>query len=289
VPSARDEENLFSFCHQPSSLFTLSDMIINHPPFCCRTEPCHNPWTGAAAPLSRGMTIIEVMISVAILATVLTILAGNIFTLSVVRQVAKEEAIVQELMTGLIERIQSEPLSNLGVKNEGISHLNAWSWHRRLTPRYPETQSGVVAPMTEVKPTAAVPMAADSANVLPFSNYLLQVYDKSDPPQLISPGLLSQPSGVQDLKVYLEYYRQTVMLNDLLLSTTPTKTWKEITTCTGAYLNRNELIYSDDLDGDNRLDLSSEQNAAVLIRAVVTWKSRDGGQRQRELTLARRQ
>lgn len=252
-------------------------------------ERSHQPRVVSGVCLRHGMTIIEVMISVAILATVLTILAGNIFTLSVVRQVAKEEAIVQELMTGLIERIQSEPLSNLGVKNEGISHLNAWSWHRRLTPRYPEDKTGVIPPMTEVKPTAAIPMTADAANVLPFTNYLLPIYDKSNPPQLISPGLLSQPSGIQDLKVYLEYYRQNVMLNDLLLSTTPTKTWKEITTCTGAYLNRNDLIYSDDLDGDNRLDLSTEQNAAVLIRAVVTWKSRDGGQRQRELTLARRQ
>lgn len=242
-----------------------------------------------SASRQSGMTLLEVMISIAILATVLSILAGNLFTLSTVRQVAKEEAVIQELMTAMLERIQSEPLSNLGVKNEGISHLNAWSWHRRLTPRYPEDKSGVTPPMTEAKPTAAIPMTADSANVLPFANYLLPIYDKSSPPQLISPGLLSQPSGVQDLKVYLEYYRQAVMLNDMLLSSDPMKTWRSITTCTGDYLNRNDLIYSDDLDGDNRLDLSSEQNAAVLIRVVVTWTSRDGGQRQRELTMARRQ
>lgn len=237
----------------------------------------------------KGMTLLEVMISIAILATVLSILAGNIFTLNVVRQVAKEEAIVQELMTALIERVQSEPLSNLGVRNEGVSHLNAWSWHRRQTPRYPEDKTGVIPPMTEEKPTVAIPAVANSTNVAPFTNCLLPVYDKSNPPLLISPGLLSQPSGIQELKVYLEYYRQAVMLNDLLLSTAPTSTWIGITTSTGSYQNRNDLVYSDDLDGDNRMDLSTEQNAAVLIRVIVTWSSRDGGQRQRELTIARRQ
>jgi type II secretory pathway pseudopilin PulG len=235
------------------------------------------------------MTLLEVMISIAILATVLAILAGNIFTLSVVRQGAKEEAIVQEVMMALVERIQSEPLSNLGVRNEGLSHLNAWSWHRRVTPRYPEDNSGLIPPMTEFNPVELIPTAANTTNVLPFVNCLLPVYDKSTPPQLISPGLLSQPSGIQDLKVYLEYYRQAVMLNDLLLSTTPTTTWRSITTGTGPYSNRNDLVYSDDLDGNNRMDLSTEQNAAVLIRVVVTWTSRDGGQRQRELTIARRQ
>lgn len=237
----------------------------------------------------RGMSLIEVMISVAILATVLTVLAANVSTLSIVRQVAKEEAIVQEVMTGLIERIQGEALSNLGVRNDGISHLNAWSWHRRMHPRFPENKTGVIPPMTEEQPTAPIPSIADPTNVLPFTNYLLPVYDKSNPPQLISPGLLSQQSGIKDLKVYLEYYNQSVMLNDLLSAPEPHKTWKEITSSTGAYLNSNVLIYSDDLEGDNRLDLSTEQNAAVLIRVVVTWTSRDGGQRQRELTMARRQ
>jgi prepilin-type N-terminal cleavage/methylation domain-containing protein len=237
----------------------------------------------------HGLTIIEVMISVAILATVLTILAGNVLTLSSVRQSAKEEAIVQELMTGLIERIQGEVLGNLGVRNESLSHLNAWSWHRRLVPRFPEGAAGVIPPMTEVMPKDPIPAVATPTEVAPFSNCLLQVYDKSNPPQLISPGLLSQPSGVQELKVYLEYYRQSVMLSELMTATTPHKAWIEIASNTGAYVGRNDLIYSDDLDGDNRLDLSTETNAAVLIRVVVTWKSRDGGHRQRELTMARRQ
>jgi hypothetical protein len=236
-----------------------------------------------------GLTIIEVMISVAILATVLTVLAGNIFTLNTVRQVAKEEAIVQELMAGLVERIQGEAFSSLGSRNDSLSHLNAWSWHRRLVPRFPETAAGVISPMTEVMPPDAIPAVATPTAVLPFSNCLLQVYDQSTPPQLISPGLMSQPSGIRDLKVYLEYYRQEVMLNELMAAATPHKAWLEITSNTGAYVGRNDLIYTDEVVGSTRMDLSRENNAAVLIRVVVTWRASDGGPRQRELTMARRQ
>jgi type II secretory pathway pseudopilin PulG len=237
--------------------------------------------------------MIEVMISVAILAVVLTVLAGNLSTLSLVRQIAKEEAIAQEIMNGLIERIQGETFSSLGSRNDNISHLNAWSWHRRMTPRFPETSLAkeAIPPMTEQRPAAKVPAdaLANPEAVLPFSNYLLPVYDKSSPPKLISPGLLSEPSGIPDLEIYLEYYRQDAMLNDLMSSKEPHKTWADIVNSRGPYANSNTLIYSDDIDGDNQMDLSSEPNAAVLIRVVVRWTSRDGGTRTREITFARRQ
>ena len=229
------------------------------------------------------------MLSIAILATVLTVLAANVSTLSIVRQVAKEEAIVHELMTNLVERVQGESLANLGARNSNLGHLNAWSWHRRLHPRWPETASGVIPPMTEDPPTAPVPAVANEINVLPFTNYLLPVYDSSVPPRLISPGLLAQRSGIKDLKVYLEYYRQNVLLSAMLTATEPHRTWKEITECSGAYSGQNSLIYPDDLDGDNALNLAQETNAAVFIRVVITWNSRDGGIRTRELTLARRE
>ncbi len=109
------------------------------------------------------------------------------------------------------------------------------------------------------------------------------------PPRLISPGLLAQRSGIRDLRVYLEYYRQNVILSAMLDATEPHRTWKEITEGTGAYAGRNDLLYPDDLDGDNAMNLAQETNAAVIIRAVVIWTSRDGGIRTRELTLARRQ
>lgn len=238
----------------------------------------------------QGLSLIEVMLSIAILATVLTVLAANVSTLSIVRQVAKEEAIVHELMTNLVERVQGESLANLGSRNPNLSHLNAWSWHRRLHPRWPETApTGVIEPMTEDAPTAPVPAIANETNVMPFTNYLLPVYDSSTPPRLISPGLLSQRSGIKDLKVYLEYYRQNVLLSAMLNATDPHRTWKEITECSGAYSGQNSLIYSDDLVGPDALNLAQETNAAVLIRVVITWSSRDGGVRTRELTLARRE
>jgi type II secretory pathway pseudopilin PulG len=185
------------------------------------------------------LSLIEVMLSIAILATVLTVLAANVSTLSIVRQVAKEEAIVHELMTNLVERVQGESLANLGSRNSNLGHLNAWSWHRRLHPRWPETASGVIPPMTEDTPTAPVPAVANETNVLPFTNYLLPVYDSSVPPRLISPGLLAQRSGIKDLKVYLEYYRQNVLLSAMLDATEPHRTWKEITECSGAYSGQN--------------------------------------------------
>lgn len=272
-----------------SRAWTHPRSTMTHHPF----YPTRSLWRAhTAAGLTscrRALSLIEVLISVAILATVLTVLAGNVFTLSVVRQVAKEEAIVQELLTSLVERVQGENLASLGSRNINQSHLNAWSWHRRLQPRWPETTSGVIPPMTEVTPTAPVPAIANETNVQPFANYLLPVYDSSVPPRLISPGLLAQRSGVRDLRVYLEYYRQNIILSAMLDATEPHRTWKEITEGTGAYAGRNDLIYPDDLDGDNAMNLAQETNAAVIIRAVVTWTSRDGGIRTRELTLARRQ
>ena len=251
---------------------------------CLRGKP-----TSIRVTTCRGMSLIEVMISIAILATVLTVLAANVSTLSVVRQLAKEEAIVQELLTGLAERVQGESLANLGSRNANQSHLNAWSWHRRMNPRWPETSTGVIPPMTEDTPIAPVPSVADATNVLPFTNYLLPVYDSSVPPQLISPGLLSQRSGIKDLKVYLEYYNQDVMLVALLNSTEPHKTWRTITDASGSSGADNSLVYSDDLDGEGALDLSAVKDEAILIRMVVTWSARDGGKRTRELTMARRQ
>lgn len=241
----------------------------------------------------RALTMIEVMISVAILATVLAVLAGNLSTLSVVRQLAKEEAIAQEIITGLVERIQGETFSALGSRNNSLSHLNAWSWHRRMTPRYPETNlaTEAIPPMTEIPPLAKPPADALAYpdEVLPFSNYLLPVYDSASPPRLISPGLLSEPSGMPDLQVFLEYYRQEAMLNDMMSSSEPHKTWMDIINSRGVYEKTNALIYPDEMEGDGRMDLSSEPNAAVLIRVIVRWKSRDGGTRTREVTFARRQ
>ena len=156
-----------------------------------------------------GFSLLEVMISIAILGTVLTIMTANIYTLSLSRALQKEEAIVNELLRGIVERIQSETMANLGKLNENASSLYAWSWHRRMTPRWPAT-APANPPLTQDLPTATIPAnTSDVDKLRPFANTLMSVYAGDG--TLISSGFLQEPAGINDLKVYLEYYRLKII------------------------------------------------------------------------------
>jgi hypothetical protein len=226
--------------------------------------------------------MIEVMVAIAILATVFSVLAGNIYTLSTARTAAKESAIVQEILRGMAERVQGANFSTLGQNNPNVSNLGAWSWHRRLTARPPSAAVGN-PPMTDEIPTVTPPATATATNVLPFVNCLVAIRDGTG--QLISPGLLQERSGVRDLRVFLEYYREAVLVDELATAAQPQQTWRNICTSAGPYAGQNSLIFAD----DNTMDAAESDAAAVLIRVVVTWTSQAGGTQTRELTIARRQ
>jgi prepilin-type N-terminal cleavage/methylation domain-containing protein len=115
-----------------------------------------------------GFSLIEVMIAVAILATVLTAMAGNIFTLHQAHTATKELAKAQEIAQALAERVQGGAWHSLGQTSQ------PWSWHRR---------EGAVAPLPQ-----------------PMTN-------QGDPDNdLQTLGIISGPSGLADAQVFLEYY-----------------------------------------------------------------------------------
>jgi prepilin-type N-terminal cleavage/methylation domain-containing protein len=245
-----------------------------------RLEPVQVSVKPGTAPVvrSRGFSLMEVMISVAVLATVLTAVISSSFTLRQIQRSAQEQSQVEELANHLAERILGANWDWLGRDrpddlDAGIEYQRgAWSWHRRATGRL-ASQTPVNPPLTE---TAAVTTNSN----------------------LIGVGLLAQPSGIDDLKVYLEYYRSTVL--DAVFSArtaaiaptasapsgaasapnAPSEEWaKLMTTAT----NDDHIMP----ESPTEMDLSTETRALV-VRVIVTWNSHSGGGRRYELVFARR-
>ncbi len=201
----------------------------------------------------RAFSMIEVMVAVAVLATVMTILASNLYTLNNVRATMKERAVAQEIARLMSERIQSEVFSNLGTGNTNMG----WSWHRRLTPAPGSTNP--TNPLTE---TAANP---------------------SD--NLIAQGLLQQPSEIAGLSVFLEYYRQS-LVETMAASGDPAQVWQDVTTTSGAFADDNTHLCPD-LNPTN--DAQDNSGEFVIIRVIVRWNSRIGGTQQQEFTVAKKE
>lgn len=200
-----------------------------------------------------AFSMIEVMVAVAILATVMTILASNLYTLNNARINMKERAVAREIARLMSERIQSENFAQLGTSNTTLG----WSWHRRLTPR-PGLGAAVNPPLTE-----------DAA--LPENN-------------LINQGLLQQRSEIRNLSVYLEYYRDTTLMQAMVASAAPATTWREISTSTGSYAGSHAYI----LPETNPLG-SSANDPFIMMRIIVSWSAHIGGTQQLELVVAKKQ
>lgn len=213
----------------------------------------HLPTNCPRNPGRWAFSMIEVMISVAILATVTTVLASNLYSLNQARINMKERAVAREIARLMSERIQSENFAQLGTSNTTLG----WSWHRRLTP-LPGFAASVNPPLTE---TAA--NAEDN---------------------LITQGLLQQRSEISNLSVYLEYYRNTTLMQAMVASTDPATTWREISTSTGTYAS--SLAYI--LPETNPL-ADSANDPFIMMRIIVRWTAYIGGTQQLELVVAKKQ
>lgn len=190
----------------------------------------------------RGFSLVEVMIAVAILATVLTAMAGNIFTLHKAHESTKELAKAQEIAQVLAERAQGATWHSLGQTAQ------PWSWHRRVGAAADRPQ-----PMTDV--------AADPNN------------------DLQSLGILSQPSGLADINVYLEYYLMGLFVD-------PTSSAWMVDSNAAWQARRSDPAFVMTQD-PAAFDLT-EVTDAIIMRVLVTWTSTVGGTRQHELVFARR-
>lgn len=198
--------------------------------------------------LSRqGLSLLEVMISLAILGTVMASVSGGIFSLTTAKRAASEEVLVSNLMQMWSERIMGADWEWLGRDRSDDTLLRgAWAWQR-----------------PEVGENAALP-----GEYQPLREGVL------DPRHSATVQLLGDDqSGLENLSLYLEYYQPVA----LELCFTPLdgaatlSTWKDIR---AAY----RLTPPIDL---------RQHTDAVAVRLLATWSSQFGGVRQRELVFAR--
>lgn len=127
----------------------------------------------------QGFSLLEVMIALAILATVLASIAGGIVSLTSAKRSASEETVVSDLMRRWSERIIGGDWEWLGRDRSEDPLNGAWSWQR------PETESPLV--QGEYPPLREG--VKDQHN-----NAAIQV-------------LGTEQSGLTDLRLYLEYYQ----------------------------------------------------------------------------------
>lgn len=162
----------------------------------------------------RGFSYIEVMISVAILATALATMMGTIYSLNTAHQGEREDAIVQQLANTMVERVMGANFATLGqsILPTVTPDQNAWSWQRRATllPTIVAQQFG------QVDSTGAV-------LTQPVNPPLMENVPASNPNQatsdLVLLGLEPSVSGLQGLRVYLEYYNMNILLDQQAQST----------------------------------------------------------------------
>lgn len=127
----------------------------------------------------QGFSLLEVMIALAILATVLASIAGGIVSLTSAKRSASEETEVSDLMRRWSERIIGGDWEWLGRDRSEDPLNGAWSWQRPETE--PPLALGEYPPLREgVKEK--------------HNNAAIQV-------------LGTEQSGLTDLRLYLEYYQ----------------------------------------------------------------------------------
>lgn len=196
----------------------------------------------------RGMTLLEVMIAILILAIILGSVAQGMTTLYAAQRTAKDRAIVVVICRTLAERVFGGTWSNLGMNVDAsvIANQNSWSWNRRL---YPSNAATANPPMDEV-----------SANPL---NRLDAIYNANNDP--ISPAIEKSKSGVPNLQVYLEYYK-IGLFTAMQSSADPRGTWL-------SNVNANVNPYNFDDTSAFGMALTNYTDA-IVCRVVATWSPR---------------
>ena len=253
--------------------------------------------TGRAAPRPSakacgGFSLVEIMIAMALLATGMVAVLSNVYSLNAAQIAGREEAKVQILANQMIERVMGANFVSLGqaIGASIQADQNAWSWHRRAT-----CAPGTLAPVN-------LPMAEN----IPASDPTYATRD------LVALGLEDKPSGVKDLRVYLEYYSMNVMTdlaNAANAGLAPLAAWKaEVGDVTktdpttspptipaaASPTTATSIFPPENSSGAGAIDLgniksnTTSQNDAVLVRILVFWTANAGGPRWHEVAIVRR-
>lgn len=221
----------------------------------------------------RAFTLIEVMAAVMVLSIGVVSIFGLIPTLESAQVANREAGVVMEIGRLMGERLMGGQWNNLGRFNETQSPYwsNAWSWHRPY-----HTCTALVADTDQTSSTGNIIDNDSVAGIRPMTD----ASGTPDQHNLISLGLLSGVSGLQNLKVYLEYYDGTA-LDALFANASPAtqaSAWTTLASTSGG------AILSEDATA---FDLS-QVKTAVIMRVLIRWTSSLGGTRQQEIILARR-
>jgi prepilin-type N-terminal cleavage/methylation domain-containing protein len=233
-----------------------------------------------APPGRRAFSLIEVMVAIALLTIAMSGLIGAIANLSHWDRAERDVSQVQLLAQVMAERIQGGTWANLGQT------IEPWSWHRREVPR-PGRPAPVVPPLTETDTTAMV-----------INGQSVQVNN------LVALGILAAPTGLRNLKVYLEYYRSDAVSaagGEMVLrpATTYDGTahpalifpWRA-STATDADMGFPE---NPDAAAADHINLAidpltgTQNNDAVIVRIAVQWEVEPGDIRTHQVLVARRQ
>ncbi len=153
-------------------------------------------------PDRAAFSLIEVMIAVAILGFALMTMLGNIGTLSGAHQFNQETAKAQEIAQILAERIHGAKFSLLGT----IDH--PWSWQRWDGP-LSSPLPNPYPPLTEANFTTGSSLLVIGAIYAGAPVYVhhLRVRPVPATPAARGIGLVREATGLDNLRVYLEYYR----------------------------------------------------------------------------------
>ena len=224
--------------------------------------------------------MIEVMVSIAVLLIAVMGILGAIGNLNRWDNSERDVNQVQQLARVMAERIQGGTWANLGQT------IEPWSWHRRQVPR-PGKTTTKVPPLTETDTTTQT-----------INGQSLQVNN------LIGLGIIASPTGLKNLKVFIEYYRNdAVAASGGEMALRPSVTYNSVTypalifparASTGADV---DMGFPEDPDvaSSDHINLAIDpitnttNNDAVIVRIAIQWEIDGGVTRTHQILLARRQ
>lgn len=270
----------------------------------------------------QALTIVEVMISLMVLALLLTSLASSWFSLRSVQKLTQEDNKVHEIAQTLSERIVGANWDWLGrdrpdetkiitVTDNTVSpptsrpvqvverywRRYAWAWHRRELPRA-SGERVRLPPLTDHDWTAADytrfrndPESPLTLEDVERTDLSIPADQRVHPHNLIDLGLLDGPTGLPNLQVYVEYYRSDVL--DLLFTQTNPADVPPYWQAVVRGERDPELIFpespfaADDPELQMNPADSSVAMKAMIVRIIVTWGDTPKARRH-EVVLARR-
>lgn len=278
--------------------------------------------TARTAGPRTALTIMEVMISLMVLAMLLTSLASSWFSLREVQKLTQEDNKVHEIAQTISERIiganwdwlgrdrpdeikvvtvmdeTTDPPTSQSVQVvERYWRRYAWSWHRRELPRTAGARIRL-PPLTDRDWTTADYTRFRIDPSAPLTNEDVDRVDTSIPPDqrvnphnLIDLGLLDGPTGLPNLQVYVEYYHASVL--DALFTQEDSADippyWKAV----AAGERDPELIFPESpfAADDPEVQMNPADSAvamqAMVVRIIVTWGASPKARRH-EVVAARR-